>query len=221
VVRMATVRMEPQVLVEHALARLRAHLEPSYSDVEMRVSSRLDVLRVPVGEIVLAAHVMAGATPQRRMRVDVELRTGPDFLRTVPIWFEVRAHAPGWVLSRDVPAGQVLRVEDVERRQIDVAHADGKVIAPATDLVGLRLRRAARAGTTLSAAMLDSVPVVSRQEDVTIEVRAGDVVIESRGTALSEGRAGDLVPVSVSGGDLLRARVVGPRRLKLNLEEKR
>jgi flagella basal body P-ring formation protein FlgA len=50
---------------------------------------------------------------------------------------------------------------------------------------------------------------------VIVEVRSGAVVIESHGKALADGRTGDMVPVRLSGAELLRGRVVGAKRLAL------
>lgn len=220
-VRMNTVRMEPQAVVEYAQAKLRAYLEAQYTNLDLRPTTRLDALRIPAGEATFSASVRGGPKPQRRMRVDVELHSTNQLLRVIPVWFEVRAYANALTLARDIAVDEVLRTDDMEYRQVDVAAADGDVLVLAGDVVGQRMRRAARSGTALSRAMVGVVPAVVRQDDVEVEVRAGAVLIESRGTALSDGRYGDLVAVRIAGAELLRGRVVGAKRLALNLQEER
>lgn len=220
-VRMMTVRIEPQAVIEYAQAKLRTHLETEYTALDLHPTTRLDALRIPAGETTFAASVPGGPKPQRRMRVDVELRSANQLLRVVPVWFEVRAYANALALARDIAVDEVLRADDMEHRQVDVAAADGDVLVLAEDVIGQRMRRTARLGTTLSRAMVGVVPAVVRQDDVVVEVRAGAVLIESRGTALSGGRYGDLIAVRIAGAELLRGRVVGAKRLALNLLEER
>lgn len=61
----------------------------------------------------------------------------------------------------------------------------------------------------------DTAPAVARQDEVTVELRSGPVLIESRGTALADGRVGELVPVRTQGAGAVRARVVGSKRVSL------
>ena len=56
---------------------------------------------------------------------------------------------------------------------------------------------------------------VLRQQPVTVEVRVADVVVESRGLALADGREGDLVQVRLSAGGFRQARVVAPGRVAI------
>jgi hypothetical protein len=101
---------------------------------------------------------LADEVPGRRMAVEVDVLVDGEKLRTVPLWFEVRAQgltAPG--------AGRL----------------------------------------------------VARGDEVIVETRSGSVVIESRGTALADGRAGQDIAVRVNGAGTLRARVTAPGRLAL------
>lgn len=67
----------------------------------------------------------------------------------------------------------------------------------------------------VQASGLDAPPAVARQDEVTVELHSGAVVIESRGTALADGRVGELVPVRTQGAEPVRARVVGSKRVAL------
>ncbi|HWH82079.1 MAG TPA: flagellar basal body P-ring formation chaperone FlgA [Burkholderiaceae bacterium] len=215
-VQLRTVRIEPDRLVARAAADLRAHLQANYTDVEVLPAGRIEALRLPAGELALATHLAAAGAlqPNRHMRVDVDLLIDGERLRTVPLWFDVRAHADGWTVVKDLPAGHVLTPDDVARARVDVAALNGAA-PPSAELVGLRLRRTLHAGTALSAAALEDTPLVARGDDVTLELRSGGVVVESRATALGDGRAGQEVRVRVTGSETLRGRVIGAGRLAL------
>jgi flagellar basal body P-ring formation protein FlgA len=215
-VRMHTVQVDPQTLIDIAVNALRSRLEREFSDVELGVASRPGALRVPPVDIDFKARLVDAAAPQRRMRVDVELRSGERLLHSVTLRFDVRAHAAGWLLRRDVDRGQVLGEADVERGRVDAARLGLVSAAAAADSpLGLRTQRGLRAGTPLAARLLEVPPMVARDDDVAVELRSGDVLIESRGIALADGRPGTLLPVRLPGPRLLRARVIGPKRVTL------
>lgn len=216
-VQLQVIRVDAKVLIDRAAADLRAALAESFDDVQLRIASRPDALRLPAGDLVLHTHLPkdAAALPQRRMRVDVDVRVAGVLVRTLPLWFEVQAHAPRWVALRDLPAGEALSAGDFERRTVDVAKAGSPDVDLPSDVAGWRLSKAMRLGSVLSSTDIEETPWVRRQDDVTVEVRSAGVVIESRGTALADGRVGDVVAVRISGAELVRGRVVGPKRLAL------
>jgi flagella basal body P-ring formation protein FlgA len=213
--QLETVRLDPARIVERAASELRTALERHHQSVSVKLASRMDAIRFPVAEPALRVRLPSetDGRAQRRMRVDVDLVAGDTLLRTLPLWFEVQAHAECWVALRDLPAAHVLQGEDVERRVIDVARQG---VDPASgEVAGGRLRKAVKAGSALAAGTVEPMPLVLRQDDVIVEVRSGAVVIESHGKALADGRTGDMVPVRLSGAELLRGRVVGAKRLAL------
>ena len=216
-VHLRVTRIDAQALVERAAADLRGALEPAYAGVDVRIASRPDALRLPDADVSLATRLMpdAAVRPQRRMRVDVDVHAGGTLVRTVPLWFEVQALAPRWVARRDLPVGHALATIDFERRTVDVAKAGVADFEFPAEPAGWRLRGPLRAGSALSGSDLEDLPWISRHDDVTVEVRSAGVVIESRGTALADGRAGDLIPVRIPGADMVRGRVIGLRRLAL------
>lgn len=210
---LASARLDAAQVVAAAESALRQELELSHGDVQLQPVSGPDAVRVPPGPTTLKARVAPGAAaqPQRRMRVEVDVRSEGRLVGVVPVWFDVHAQAARWVLRRDLPAGHVLQAEDLERRDVDVAG----VSASPEDPTGQRLRRAVRAGSVLPASAVEDLPWVSRQDEVTVEVRSGSVIVESRGIALADGRAGDWVAVRIPGAELLRGRVIGPKRLAI------
>ena len=159
-VQMQTVRLEGDELIARGASELRAHLQQTHADVEVRAASRVDALRLPAGQVTLQARLPndAQARPGRHMAVEVDVLVDGEKQRTVPLWFEVRAQ-------------------------------------------GLTASEAGR--------------LVARGDEVIVETRSGSVVIESRGTALGDGRAGQDIAVRVNGAGSLRARITAPARLAL------
>lgn len=218
-VQMRSLRLEPDVLYAKAAEALQAALAPHYASVSLRPVSRIDVLRLPMGEVTLVARLPReeGGAPRasRRMRVEVDVLQQRELLRTVALGFEVHALAPAWTARSELSAGRAVTQDDLERRDVDVTGLAGAPMADPAQLAGSRLRRPLHAGDPLSLSLLEPVPAVSRGDAVTLQTKSGAVTIESHGVAMADGVAGRDVPVKLDNAQLVRARVVGPRLLEL------
>ena len=213
-VQVRSITIEAAQLIDKAAADLKAELSKNYASVEVRSVSHLDAVRLPIGEAKLVTRLPRpqGDTLRagRRMRVEVEVTQEREVVRKVPLWFEVRAFAPGWVARTDLPAGQVLAAGDTETREVDWAQAGGDTTARESDVIGQRLRRPLRAGEPLRRSLVEAVPQVQRGDAVALQIRSGAVLIQANGTALADGRQGRDVPVKLDGARHLRGRVTGP-----------
>lgn len=212
-IRTTAVPLDPRVLVDKAAARLRAALTADGRRVELRPLGTPAPLLVPAAGVALLARVQPGAESQRRMRVNVDITADGRRLQTVPVWFEVRTYAQGWVSNADLPAGHIVQAGDVVPREVEVAAAM-PASAVAQPSPGLRLRRAARQGQALDAPQLETAPWVSRMQEVVLELRTAAVLVESKAVALADGRKGEVIQARL-GAEIVRGRVVAPGRLSI------
>jgi flagellar basal body P-ring formation protein FlgA len=214
VLRVVAPEVASEQIVQCAEESLRAALQGCCELRALKVLSRPSTLRVAPGDVTLRARV-SDATPRRRMVADVDVLIGDAMQRTVTVAFEVHAQAPAWVAVRDLPAGQVIADGDVQRGMADLPIMHGAAL-PA-DVIGLRLVRDAKPGDAIASTMVRRSMLVSRRDDVAVEIKAGSVQLASRGVALSDGDLGDRVRVQV-GSEKLTARVAGPGQLVLGDE---
>jgi len=213
VVRTTAVALDPDVLVDKAAAHLRAALMADGRRVELRPLGTPAPLLVPKASVSLLARVQPGTELQRRMRVDVDITADGRRFQTVPVWFEVRIYARGWVSNADLPAGHIIQDGDVVPAEVEVTAAM-PASAAAQPPAGLRLRRAARQGQALDAPQLEAAPWVSRRQEVLLELRTASVLVESKAVALADGRKGEVIQARL-GAEIVRGRVIAPGRLSI------
>jgi flagella basal body P-ring formation protein FlgA len=201
-------------IVERAEAALRQALQGCCELQALQVLSRPATLRLAPGEVTLTARVR-DAAPQRRMVAEVHVLLDGKLQRSVPVSFEVRATAQAWVAAREMRAGQVIAEADVRREAAELPALHGATLPPA--VIGQRLVRDASAGQAIASTLVQRVALVSRQDEVSVEMRSGAVQLTSRGVALSDGELGQRVRVQV-GDQKLTARVAGAGQVVLGQE---
>lgn len=88
-------------------------------------------------------------------------------------------------LARTLPAGAILRTDDIELRMVPLNYAETSGLVRIEDVVGKQLQRQTRAGVLLRPADVASPELISRNEIVTIIYRQGALTLTTRGQALN------------------------------------
>jgi flagella basal body P-ring formation protein FlgA len=101
--------------------------------------------------------------------------------------------AKGLRASRPITRGTALAAADVEALDVD---ASGWTLRPLPhDLDGARALVDIAAGQIVQLSMVLPAPLVRTGEVVTVTLRRGPILVESRGIAAQVGRLGEVVPV--------------------------
>ena len=103
------------------------------------------------------------------------------------------ATVPVAVLARPVTRGELLTADDLAIEDRNAAQARGAL--GVQEIAGREANRNLSAGAVLRANDVVARRLVRRGEPVTINIRAGGLVISSVGRALASGGEGDLVRV--------------------------
>jgi flagella basal body P-ring formation protein FlgA len=189
-VNRASTEIPSSRLAEVARESLQAWLAGHAQGIGIALTASPRDVPVPLGRTTLVPRPMPRNTPlSKRMVVWVDVWAGEQFLRTVPVGFEVTAYgaARHEALAEKAP----------------VLAADHLVVAE---------------GPAASANAREDVrgPVgVTRGDRVALSVRSGGIEMESRVEALQSGRVGQVVSVKApKGSEAILARVVGPGRVE-------
>lgn len=98
-------------------------------------------------------------------------------------------------LVSNLNAGAVLSPADIEMRLVPAQRFGSAAPLALSDIVGMQMRRAIRAGVMIGASDLTAPTLVARNDIVTLVYRAGPMVLTARGSALGEGALGQSVQV--------------------------
>jgi flagellar basal body P-ring formation protein FlgA len=78
-----------------------------------------------------------------------------------------------------------------------------------------RFRSNLKAGQMLTVRNIELLPLVLKNEKVTVEVRNETVIVEFAATATQEGQLYDIITIQKSDGNRVRAKVIGENRVEL------
>jgi flagellar basal body P-ring formation protein FlgA len=98
-------------------------------------------------------------------------------------------------LSASLLGDSIIRPEDVEMRTVPVRTADTGSFSALDQVIGMQLKRPARAGKMLQPGDLKEPVLIGRNEAVTIVYRAGPMTLTVKGQALGDAAYGESVQV--------------------------
>jgi len=98
-------------------------------------------------------------------------------------------------LVGEIKAGEVLDAADIEMRLVPADLADRSGVAHLDELLGMAMKRNARAGLMLRTADVSLPLAVKRNSQVTVLIRAGAMTLTMQGQSLTDGGIG--APVRV------------------------
>lgn len=170
---------------------------------------------LPAGTVKVVARLGNGTRWAGRLPVTVKLRVGRWPARTLMVQTEVDGVVHAMVAAADLRAGQQPTARAAARR---ASTLPWDAVTRKQDLIGMKLTGRLRAGVVIRRGMLTPVPIIKRGSVVTLAVMLQGVQLTSRAVARQDGRRGDTILVlSKATNRLVRARVVGPRRVVIEL----
>lgn len=130
----------------------------------------------------------------------------------------VEAMATVLVSARPLGRGEVLTEADISAEEKDLAKLTGGYLTDPREVVGMSVKRAVRAGQTLTPALLQARVVVRRGERVVILAQAEGLEVRMEGVALADGAQGQVIRVRNSGSKReIEAVVVAPGVVQVRL----
>lgn len=119
------------------------------------------------------------------------------------------------VLARDVPRGATLTPQDVMLEKGLLEKLPRQAVKRIEGAVGLVATRALRVGTTLQSYQLRRENLVKRGQTVSVIARGEGFQVRREAQAMDNGAMGEQVRLRIANGELLQARVIGPKRLSV------
>ncbi|HJV47711.1 MAG TPA: flagellar basal body P-ring formation chaperone FlgA [Geothrix sp.] len=239
--RASSIRLASRIVEGDKVARCaKTSLAAAFARTGLRAEISLvrtpQDLRVPTGAVELKARPEAALQPaalegenglrsssnplfSKKQSVWVDVWVGGNFIRTVPVGFDVSVFAPAYVATEDMPAGGALEPAKLKVREVEwsgrnplpvaahpTAGGEAKPVEPA-----LKLRRPLMAGDAVTQAHVEPAPLVARGGYATLREVEGPIEVESRVEVLQDGFMGQTISVKLpNASSSVQARVVGP-----------
>jgi flagella basal body P-ring formation protein FlgA len=145
----------------------------------------------------------------------VQLQNG-DEAGSGAIDFQLLAEIPRLITREALPAGHILRAEDLERRPLPARPELPTSRLTDNEVIGRVLRRPLAAGTAIEPHQLKAAPLVLAGHTVEVTSRAGHALVRTSGIARNPAAKGDPVLVwQPEAKRLLRTIATGPNTVEI------
>jgi len=125
---------------------------------------------------------------------------------------------PVLVARQPVPRGTALRESDMELVERNLSNLPHAYYSDPQPVIGQLAKRTIAAATVVTPSMLQAPKMVKRGELVSVIAETGTLKIRTRGKALGDGKAGDLVRVRAEGSRrVVDGVVISPGVVKVTL----
>lgn len=189
--------------------------EPHYSEVKIIVNNLDNRLRLPrcsdLWSVKIPSNLSAG-----RITVPVECNSGHTW--QVFVTAEIKLMIEVVVAKHSIRRGEILMDNDLIDTVMDMSNLRQGYLIDKKDAVGYELKRNVALGEPLRHQILAMPMVISRGEMVSISAVSSAMSVEASGTALSNGRVGDLIRVRNNrSGRIVQAKVKAPGKVEITL----
>lgn len=153
-----------------------------------------------LGKVPLAVHFNVDGQFQKKIWTTATIEM---FVEVVVTAKPLRKHMP-------------ITEEDIELRQMDLAHLPSNVITDPQAVLGKRARNTISAKTVLRTDLIELPPLVKRGDIVVIVAESKELRITALGKAKRKGRLGERIPVeNFDSKKILNAQVLDSRTVRI------
>lgn len=181
-------------LVEQDLRRFIAAAMPwDPDDTVVEVAAPDMDIVLPEGEV----NILWRPAPNYRYlgpgAVQGEVQVDGRTQRTLSCRLRIEAYGPVLVAVNDVKRGELVTRHDLRIEKQALSKAPGNALTSVSEAVGKVALRTLFPGQIVTSRYVDERTLVKRRQVVTVETRAGGLVVQSQARALSDAKAGDVL----------------------------
>lgn len=172
---------------------------------------------LPAGVLKLDVGTIAGRWPRARAGVPVKLMVDGRVVRVLTAWIELTDMRSVLTYAETATAKSQVESLHLVAGAVDMTCCAGASAPDAASLEGQRVRRAVRAGEPVMLSDFEPMPDVAERQQVAIEVVRGPVRLTTIGTALADGRIGQIIAVRPDASEqVVWARVSAKKKVILD-----
>jgi flagella basal body P-ring formation protein FlgA len=149
--------------------------------------------------------------------VKVRIYRDTDLLQTVPVLAQVKIKAPVIIADRTINSKAKLTAQDIKTTWREITQLQSQMVTDPEAIMDCQAKRMIPPGTVITADMLESIPLVRRNQLVTVIYHKGGLEIKLVGKAMDNGCRNELVKVrNERSKEVFQGRVIGEG--KVNVE---
>lgn len=206
----------PQVIPAAQMCELAAQkLEEGLAELgetrrhEVKLMRQPQDMRCPPGELTSAVTFDRSFRYGKTLPVIVNTYVDGKFYRRVTCYYRVTVYDRVLVAKRDLPLEKKIAAADVQTEEREITDRGAEYLKDVADLAGQVPTHVIKAGTPITAKMLQSPVVMEAGSPVMLVANKNGIVIKTDGVAMQRGRIGKIIKVrNARSAKVLRGRVI-------------
>lgn len=179
-------------------------------DYSLNLVSRLSNQPVPQGKVSLTVQPVNPKAWGGNVAVPVNLLIDGKKYRTVFVTFNVKVYKKAIVAKKEIKKGEILSEENIELKRTNVSNLISPIYSDISKVLGAQAVRYLANGSVINDKDIRPVPLVEKNNIITLRARIGAVEITTAVKALGDGGMGQMVQVqNLDSKKKLYATVVG------------
>lgn len=152
--------------------------------------------------------------PQSQGRITLLVACGNDWSIYVPVDLDI--YRPVVVATKPLASGAVITTADVEMNALEISQLTGTYLTALDAAIGMGVKRPITSGRAVFAQQLEQPLLIRRGEAVIIKADSGELAVKMSGTALTDGRRGELIRIkNRASARVVDARVIAPGQVSV------
>ncbi|MGM9571093.1 MAG: flagellar basal body P-ring formation chaperone FlgA [bacterium] len=192
---LAVQKVRAETVIKAAQNELEKNL--LWTDRELRVKSRLADRNFPDGRVEFKAGPIKMKKIGGNVLVPVTAYLNGRKYTAFNVLFDVRVYEQALVTARAIKPGEAIAAGDLKLQRTDISALESLPYKNLHDIVGKRAGRYLQAGGILTPDLLENIPLVLKNQTVTVIIANELIKIETLGKALQDGYANDFVSVKL------------------------
>lgn len=153
--------------------------------------------------------ISAREQTQSLSRVTLLAACGNEWSIYIPV--DLNIYRAVVIASKPLASGTVIAADDVELSSLEVSQLVGAYLTTLDDAIGMGVKRPIAQGRPIFSQQLEQPILIRRGESVIISAESGILAVKMTGTALADGRRGELIRVkNLTSARIIDARVIAP-----------
>ena len=192
---------------------------PQYQDMRIELARKFPDVLLPDNNYQVEVGSYRGDRVREHITLPVNIMVNGEQYRRIYLNLEFKIFDYVFVVTRPINRKTIITSDMVERRYVNVTGLYKKPVVNEEDILGKEATRTLRTDSIIYWKDIQKPELIQRNDQVTIQVIYGSIIVQTVGIAQENGARGDLIWVeNVNSGEEIRAQVVssGTVQIKLN-----
>ncbi|MBW7886917.1 MAG: flagellar basal body P-ring formation protein FlgA [Bacteroidetes bacterium] len=202
-----------QNTVQHYLVN---ELQNSGVEYHIEYRSLPKEIILPQGDYTLRITSQRPPALKGYVSLPVEIWNGSACLQTVMCSVLIRTFETVYVTNRMFEKNEEIDLTSLTRRNLETTFFREAPITSVEPLKQKRMKKNVKENSVIVPSVVEELPVIQRDDVVTIMVKSNNVLLRSTGIARQEGFLGRKIPVVRSGSkEIVQAKVIGKQTVEI------